>query len=79
MEDKMDEKKLEELRALDPMELMKKKASAVQELDKQWKSMLSVDVAKASERAKLDKVMQKIQDQLKNVQLVELVLKEKDF
>lgn len=78
MDDK-DLKKLEELRALDPMELMKKKATAVQDLDKQWKAMLAVDVAKLSERAKLDKVISKVQEQLKNVALVEQVLKEKDF
>ena len=77
--DEKESKKLEELRALDPMELMKKKAAAVQDLDKQWKSMLAVDVAKLSERAKLDKVISKIQDQLRQVSLVEQVLKEKDF
>lgn len=77
--DEKEQKKLEDLRALGPMELMKKKAAAVEALDKQWKSLIAVDVSKFSERAKLDKVMEKIQAQLREVILVEQVLKEKDF
>ena len=74
-----DSKKLEELRALDPMELMKKKTSAVTELGKQFKLLLSMDVVKLSERAKMGKMLEKVQEHLKNVSLIEEILKEKDF
>lgn len=72
-------KKLEELRQLDPMELMKKKAAAVAELGKQFKLLLAMDVVKHSERLKMGKMMEKVQEHLKNVSMIEDILKEKDF
>ncbi len=61
------------------MELVGKKAQAIKDLDKSLKHMGAIEVAKAGERAKLGKIMEKVSDMLGAISVIDRLLKEKDF
>jgi hypothetical protein len=67
------------LKELDALELVSKKSPAIKELEKVLKQMASVDVTKGTERAKLGKTLEKVNDAILLVSTIDRLLKEKDF
>lgn len=73
------DKVYESMKDLDAMELVAKKAASIKELTKISKQIGEFDVAKNSERTKMGKTLEKVQDQLHLIAIVDKLLKEKDF
>ncbi len=69
----------ESLKALEVMELITKKTNAIKELDKQIKALTELRSDQATARLKMSKALEKIQDQLTTIEVIDKLLKEKDF
>lgn len=69
----------ESMKTLEVMDLIGKKTATIKDLDKQTKSLTELRSDKSSERSKMGKVLDKMQDQLLQIETIDKLLKEKDF
>ena len=67
------------LKELEALELVAKKTPAIKDLEKVLKQMALVDVTKGTERAKLSKTLERVNDAILLVSTIDRLLKEKDF
>lgn len=77
----MDKKEelMEAMKDLEVMDLIGKKTSAIKDLDKIIKQLSELRSDKRSERAKMAKNLEKMQDQLVLIEAVDKLLAAKDF
>lgn len=69
----------DQMKNLEVMDLIAKKTNAIKDLDKQTKALAELRSDKGSERAKMGKSLDKMQDQLTLIETIDKLLKEKDF
>lgn len=67
------------LKSAEVMELISKKINAIKEMDKQAKQLSELRSDKASERAKMSKALDKMHDLLHTIEVIDKLLKEKEF
>lgn len=69
----------ESMKNLEALDLATKKGPAIKELEKLIKQIGSIDVSKGSERLKITKLFDKINDTLLSISTIDRLLKEKDY
>jgi hypothetical protein len=67
------------MKDLEVMDLIAKKTSAIKDLDKQVKQLTELQSSKRSERSKMGKSLDKMQDQLVLIEVIDKLLQDKDF
>lgn len=67
------------MKDLEVMDLIAKKTSAIKDLDKQIKQLGELQSSKRSERSKIGKSLDKMQDQLVLIEVIDKLLQDKDF
>lgn len=75
----LEKSKYESLKDLAPMDLIARKQTMLKELKKAREALLAFDTDKASERQKMAKALEKLEDQLTSLVVIDKLLKEKDF
>lgn len=73
------EELLNSMKDLEVMDLIAKKTSAIKDMDKQVKQLTELRSDKKSERAKMGKSLDKMQDQLVLIEVIDKLLQDKDF